>query len=147
MHQRPLQRHGAACWSARFVHTAMLSAIVATPMAYAQTPASSPAAPDQAAPASGQVFEPVYFERFSPQTAADMVRNIPGFSLEDGREQRGFGQGGANVLINGRRVSGKSNGTIDALGRVAAASVIRIEIVDGAGLSIPGLSGQVANVV
>lgn len=145
MNQRPLQRHGAACWSARFVHAAMLSAAVATPMAYAQTPA--PAAPEQPAPASGQVFEPVYFERFSPQTAADMIRNIPGFSLEGGREQRGFGQGGANVLINGRRVSGKSNGTIDALGRVAAASVIRIEIVDGAGLSIPGLSGQVANVV
>jgi hypothetical protein len=115
----------------------------------AQTPDQTGGAepPTAAVPTSGQVYEPAFFERFAPQTAFDMVRNIPGFSLERAEERRGFGQGGANVLINGRRLSGKSNGAFEALGRIAANTVIRIEIVDGATLRMPGLSGQVANVV
>src|SRR5690606_12538001 len=86
--------------------------------------------------------------RFAPKTAGDMVRNIPGFVISGGDGgQRGFGQAKQNVLINGRRVSGKSNDAATALGRITADSVDRIEIVDGAMLNIPGLSGQVANVI
>ncbi len=29
----------------------------------------------------GQVYEPAYFARFAPKTAADMVGNIPGFNI------------------------------------------------------------------
>jgi hypothetical protein len=102
----------------------------------------------QQAPAQGQVYEPAYFARFSPKTAADMVSNIPGFTISgDEDEERGFGQAKQNVLINGRRVSGKSNDAATALGRITAESVLRIEIVDGATLNVPGLSGQVANVI
>lgn len=63
------------------------------------------------------------------------------------RRSRGFGQAKQNVLINGRRVSGKSNDAQTVLSRIAADSVVRIEILDGASLNIPGLSGQVANVI
>ncbi|MBN4058549.1 Plug domain-containing protein, partial [bacterium AH-315-J19] len=93
-----------------------------------------------------QVFEPAYFEQFVPRTAIDMVSRIPGFQIRSSGGRRGLGQGGANVLINGDRISGKTNAG-DQLSRINAANVVRIEIVDGTSLDIPGLSGQVANVI
>ena len=51
------------------------------------------------------------------------------------------------MLINGARISGKNTDAFDALGRISASNVQRIEIVDGATLSISGLSGQVLNLV
>ncbi len=120
------------------------------PAALAQAVETAPEAVtvSEAPAVAMQVYEPPFFTRFAPVTALDMVVQIPGFSLTGGDdEKRGFGQGGANALINGRRTSGKANGTIEALARVPAHSVLRIEIVDGASLSLPGLSGQVANVI
>ena len=52
-----------------------------------------------------------------------------------------------NVLINGERFSGKSVDIFTELRRISASNVARIEIVDGATLNVPGLAGQVANVV
>ena len=94
-----------------------------------------------------QTYLPEDFSRFAPRSALDMVRQIPGFSLNDGEGERGFGQADTNVLINHRRVSGKSNGPRQALERLSVESVIRLEILDGASLDIGGLSGQVLNVV
>jgi uncharacterized protein affecting Mg2+/Co2+ transport len=111
-------------------------------------PETTPAQAGQAAaPAAGQVYTPDFFIRFAPKTAADMVGNIPGFRISATNDSRGFGQASQNVLVNGRRISGKSNDAETALGRIAADTVVRIEILDGATLNIPGLSGQVANVV
>ena len=94
-----------------------------------------------------QVFGPDYFTQFAPQTAADMVARLPGFEIR-GNEggARGFGEASLNILINGRRPSSKSSGANQILGRIPANNVTRIEIVDGASLDIPGLSGQVANI-
>jgi len=111
---------------------------------------ATPAIAQQAAQSAGQaqIYEPGFFTRFAPKTAADMVGNIPGFTITGNDDNaRGFGQAKQNVLINGRRVSGKANDAATALGRISAESVVRIEIVDGAALNIPGLSGQVANVI
>lgn len=96
-----------------------------------------------------EVYEVSFFERFSPRTALDMVQQVPGFSIEGGNQgqERGLGQASENVLINGRRISGKSNNVRSALGRIPASAVQRIELYDGATLGIPGLSGQVVNVV
>lgn len=94
-----------------------------------------------------QVYLPAYFERFGPKTALDMLNNVPGFVVRQADQQRGLGQGGTNVLINGSRVSGKTNDPLDVLGRTSRSSVERIEIVEGASLGISGLSGQVANVI
>lgn len=99
------------------------------------------------APTDGQDYVPEFFARFSPNTALDMVQQIPGFSIQQGEDRRGLGQGGDNVLINGERVSGKSNDAVTALGRISASNVTRIEVRDAASLDIPGLSGQVVNVV
>lgn len=93
-----------------------------------------------------RVFESAYFEAFAPRTALDMVSRVPGFQIQFGDNKRGLGNGGANILINGERISGKTNPR-DQLSRITSPSVVRIEIVDGTSLNIPGLSGQVANVI
>jgi hypothetical protein len=113
----------------------------------AASPAEAQQISTQGADAQPQVYDPPFFMRFAPKTAADMVKNVPGFQVSAASGARGFGQARQNVLINGRRVSGKSNDAETALSRIAADSVVRIEIVDGATLNIPGLSGQVANVI
>lgn len=113
-------------------------------------PATAPTSSETASAEVGrlaQVYEPAFFARFAPKSALDMVGNIPGFDISRSEGERGFGQASQNVLINGRRVSGKSNDATTALQRIAADTVLRIEIVDGATLNIPGLSGQVANVI
>ena len=92
-------------------------------------------------------YDAQFFERFAPRNALDMLRNLPSFSVRTPDEARGFGQASENVLINGERFASKSQTTLDQLSRIAAKRVVRIEIVDGAALGVPGLSGQVANVI
>ncbi|MCZ8326117.1 MAG: TonB-dependent receptor plug domain-containing protein [Sphingomonadaceae bacterium] len=103
-----------------------------------------------AAPVVGegaQVYRADFFARFGPRTALDMLTQIPGFVLRDDGGQRGLGQATANVLVNGQRLTGKSEGTFSQLGRIAASNVERIELVEAAKLDVPGLAGQVANVI
>ncbi len=96
----------------------------------------------------GQVYTPDYFAQFAPRNALDMVVRIPGFTIVDqGNNQRGLGEANRNVLVNGERFSSKSDSVRDQLSRISAGDVVRIEIVDGTTLDIPGLTGQVANVV
>ncbi len=92
-------------------------------------------------------FTPEDFARFAPRTAFDMARQVPGFAIRETDDARGLGQADTNVLINGRRISGKSNGPVEALQRIPLEDVVRLEVVDGASLDIGGLSGQVLNVV
>ncbi|PXW73729.1 outer membrane receptor protein involved in Fe transport [Blastomonas natatoria] len=107
---------------------------------------ATPASADQTATPL-RSFDPAYFTQFAPRTALDMVRQIPGFSIAEGEDRRGLGQVSSNVLINGERFSGKSNDAVSELGRIGAANVIRIELIDGATLNLPGLTGQVVNIV
>jgi hypothetical protein len=92
-------------------------------------------------------YPPAFFKQFNPTTALDMVDRIPGFSLRSSDTERGFGEAATNVLINGRRPSTKTQDSDDILSRISAKTVVRIELLDGASLDIPGLSGQVVNIV
>lgn len=92
-------------------------------------------------------YTPADFSRFAPRTALDMARQVPGFQIREGDGARGLGQADTNVLINGRRISGKSNGPVAALQRIPTEDVLRLELVDGASLDIGGLTGQVLNVI
>lgn len=92
------------------------------------------------------VYTPDYFTQYAPRTASDMVARIPGFQIDSSSNKRGLGNGGANVLINGERISGKTSANIQLL-RINAENVVRIEIVDGTSLDIPGLTGEVANII
>ena len=97
-----------------------------------------------------QVFTPESFSTYAPLNARDMVERIPGFRLDNRRSNdaaRGLGQATENVLINGQRTNSKSSSAADILERIPASTVERIELLDGASLDIPGLSGLVVNVV
>lgn len=94
-----------------------------------------------------QIYEVAQFVRFAPQTALDMVNQIPGFQISQLSTDRGLGEASQNVLINGQRITGKSNDAQTALSRIAASSVLRLEIADAASLDVTGLNGQVVNVV
>ncbi|WP_185960746.1 TonB-dependent receptor domain-containing protein [Aliidiomarina halalkaliphila] len=87
------------------------------------------------------------FERYAPRTALEMLQQVPGFVIREQIQERGLGQATGNVLINGQRMSGKSNEVIGELGRIPVKNVVRIEIVDASTLDVSGLSGQVANVI
>jgi hypothetical protein len=134
------------------VSAAALAAALATP---ASAQGVDQAAPVEAATAStatatgGQVFEPAYFAQYAPRNALDMVQRIPGFAITGGNDQgqRGLGQATQNVIVNGERLSSKSDSVEDQLRRIPSADVIRIEIVDGNSTNIPGLTGQVANII
>lgn len=110
---------------------------------------SAPAAALAELPASERtVLALETFDRFAPRTALDIVQQIPGISLaEDDDSARGFGQASGNILIDGQRVSGKSNGARAALGRIPVARVLRIELADASAFGLPGVTGQVVNVV
>lgn len=112
--------------------------------------APPPVATKVSGSAGGAVYLPADFTRFAPKTALDMINNVPGFKIvapDQNEEVRGLGQANVNVLINGERLSLKSETIFDRLGKISAAKVTRIEIVDGASLKLPGLSGQVANII
>ena len=137
-----------------------------TPPAATPTPAPAPPSDEEPAtpPAPGEgatdpaavavpprtgprSFTPEDFARFAPRTALDMIRQVPGFTIRDAPQERGLGQATANVLMNGQRIGGKSDDVSTQLGRIPVGNVVRIEIVDGATLDVPGLSGEVANVI
>jgi len=96
---------------------------------------------------AANVFLPEDFQRFSPRTALDLVREIPGFSIQGSGGGRGLGQASGNVLLDGQRISGKSTDTLDVLDQIPIARVARLELVEATTLGIPGLSGQVVNVI
>jgi hypothetical protein len=94
-----------------------------------------------------ETYVPLQFARFAPRSALDMLLQVPGFAIVGEDRARGLGEASGNVLINGARLSSKADSARDQLSRIAIANVVRIEIVDGAALEIPGLSGRVANII
>ena len=95
-----------------------------------------------------QVFEAAYFTEFAPQSALDMILRVPGFTLDiSNNVERGLGQRTDNVLIDGRQLSSKNSNIRDELERLTVSKIVQIEIIDGTTLGIPGLTGDVANVI
>lgn len=95
-----------------------------------------------------QLFQPDFFQQFTPQTALDMVRRLPGFVFDEGSSARGFGGTAGNVLIDGARPTSKSGGLEEALSRIPASQVDRIEVQRGA-IGAGEAAGQsvIANVI
>ncbi|MEM7779772.1 MAG: TonB-dependent receptor [Pseudomonadota bacterium] len=136
----------------RAVLTASGGALVFAIIPNAAAAESSAEALDETGEASSEentrrTFVPSDFERFAPRSALDMAEQIPGFAIRSDSGERGLGQATTNVIINGRRISGKSNGPVEALRRIPVDEVVRLELVDGASLDIGGLTGQVLNVI
>jgi outer membrane receptor for ferrienterochelin and colicins len=129
----------AACLSAAL----LLSAISAK----AQDPSTSQD--------STVTYPAEYFAQFNPYSVNDMLQRIPGISLarsgsrsESRGGGRGLGAGGEQVLINGRRIAGKSNEGDSQLSRIPASEVRYIEIIRGTSGELDVRGGaQVVNVV
>lgn len=108
------------------------------------------AAPVSAAPTASGVtsYHADAFAAAQVNTAYDMVSRLPGFTLDDGQEVRGFAGSAGNVLIDGQRASTKTDSLHDALNRIPASRVARIDVIRGGapGIDMMGRS-VVANVV
>jgi hypothetical protein len=72
-----------------------------------------------------------FFARYKPNTALDMVQQVPGFQIDDGDVSRGFAGAAGNLLINGQRPSAKQDRPSAILSRVPASQVIGIKLIRG----------------
>lgn len=97
------------------------------------------------------VYGAEFFRQFNVVSVSDQLERVPGIGdllSGTGGDQRGFGNAGDQILINGRRVSGKSNEVDDMLDRLQARQVVQIEVIRG---TVPGLDvrsqGRIVNVV
>ncbi len=131
-----------------------VSAMALAQVARAQQP-QSPQAPQQPAPTSTptsdqavQTFEPAFFARFNPVTAEDMVRQLPGFTIDEGEDLRGFAATAGNVLVDGQRPATKTEISRE-LARISARDVLRIELIGAAAAGDIDVRGytELANVV
>ena len=118
----------------------MASVLALTGAAYAQTPPQNetPATPTPTPATSSSdrlVYEPQFFAQYNPQTALDMVRQVPGFSLDGGADRRGFSGAVGNLLIDGLRPSTKSQSVDGILSRIPANQVVRLEVLRGAAVA------------
>jgi hypothetical protein len=140
----------------RWISLIAVAAALSTPVLAQETAPPTgdtpPPAPTEV-PAGGissaarQIYTAADFARYAPNNAYDMLIQVPSFQIRDNENLRGLGQATGNVLFNGERPSNKADDMYTQLSRIPASNVERIEIVDGATLDIPGLSGQVANIV
>jgi outer membrane receptor for ferrienterochelin and colicins len=108
------------------------------------------------------IYDKAYFETFSPVTLLDMLQAVPSVpeilnaneeqvrkaQRTGGGGQRGFGSGGDQILMDGKRLAGKANNINDTLSRVSASQVDHIELIRGAssGLDVQS-QGMVINIV
>lgn len=96
-----------------------------------------------------------YFAEFGAVSVNDMLNRIPGIALaldgnqvpSVGNSNRGLGAE-SQILINGKRMAGKSNETRAQLDRIPASQVSHIEIIRGTSgdLDVRN-SGQLVNIV
>jgi hypothetical protein len=93
------------------------------------------------------VYPHGFFERYSPRTALDIVSRVPGFVIDFGSDRRGFDDTGGNVLIDGERAQSKSGGLSEALERIPANRVERIELVTNPTMAVASGKTLIANVV
>ena len=82
-------------------------ALALTPPAMAQTAVGEAPAPAQPGTRT-TAYDAAYFAPFAPATALDIVRRVPGFSIEQANgDVRGFAGAAGNVVFNGARASSK----------------------------------------
>jgi outer membrane receptor for ferrienterochelin and colicins len=104
------------------------------------------------------IYNEAYFSEFNALTVEDLLNRVPGIQdiLRDAQSQtsasatarRGFGSTGDQILIDGRRLSGKSNTVASALQRIQASQVLRVEVIRGAAVDLDvRTEGIVVNIV
>ena len=135
----------------------LISALMTTAISFSQ--AGYTQTVDSDGDASIVTYQKEYFADYNAVTLLDMLLIIPGANdilnknqnqagPGNGQGGRGFGSGGDQILINGKRLAGKSNSVDDTLGRISVDQVERIELIRGAtaGLDVQS-QGLVINIV
>ena len=110
---------------------------------YQEPQTATEAATSQTTVVYGQDFFDQYPNAVS---VLDLIRRIPGTQpiLNSGNnDNRGFSSNDDRILINGKRLSGKSNDSESALGRITLDKVLRVEIIRGSSPDVK-VSGQEA---
>ena len=128
---------------ATFLVVAVLMWVSANAVAQ-DTAAQNTATPnaDDTAPGTGDsatsitVYDTEYFAPYSPITAEDMLNRVPGTEglvgfRRGGEERRGLRANTNQILINGKRLTGKESEAGDFLTNLPASSVERIEVITG----------------
>jgi len=108
-------------------------------------------------------YPAAFFAQYSPFSANDMLDRIPGINVargnggggnnggpgsSGGANRRGLGLGGDQIMINGRRITGKENEGNSQLSRIPASQVQYIEIIRGTSGDLDVRGGnQVINIV
>ncbi|HMI39962.1 MAG TPA: TonB-dependent receptor [Sphingomicrobium sp.] len=114
-----------------------ISSASAISLAIAATPAAAQETGDTAPAPSGQtkrtqVYDAAFFVPFAPSTALDIVRRVPGFTLELGNQDiRGFGAAAGNIVFNGQGPSSKADTLETILARIPAKRVLKVEVGPG----------------
>lgn len=127
-------------WTTRTAAAGILACVLAPVAMGQETPATA---------AEGiRSFDPPYFAQFNPVTAYDMVRQLPGFFIDNGDSVRGFGAAAGNILIDGQRPSSKT-AISDELARIPARDVLRVELIRASAAGDIDVRGytELANVV
>lgn len=85
----------------------------------------------QDAESPGVTAYPVaFFDEVQPSSALDMVRQLPGFRLQNGNSSvRGYAGGAGNMLVDGQRPTSKEQSLESVLLRIPADAVERIELI------------------
>jgi len=94
------------------------------------------------------IYPATFFDRYTPNSAFEMVQQIPGFKIDNGDLTRGFGNTTGNILINDKYPSAKQDRPSATLERIPASQVERIELIRGQvrGINLQGKS-VVANII
>lgn len=120
-----------------------LVASLAVPGASAETVTTA----REGSPSSATVYPRSHFDTYAPSTALDIVSRVPGFSIDFGSDRRGFDGTGGNVLIDGARPASKSGGLREALERIPADSVERVELITNPTMAAASGQTLIVNVV
>jgi hypothetical protein len=139
----------------------LVLALGAPGVAVAQAPAAPAPGVSLSDDGTRVIYGPAFFAPFNAVTAVDILKRIPGIQdllkfdntfvpggAFDAVEKRGFGSKGEQILVNGQRLSGKTNDTGTSLQRIQAKQVERVEVIRGAAVGLDVRSeGLVVNVV
>jgi len=141
----------------RFVAGAVLAAAAwDVPLVHAQV-GPPPAAPSaSSAPASGvTIYDENFFRAYGVVTARDMLDRIPGMAgvvvsvgVQAAEAKRGLRSDTDQIMINGRRSTGKDSDVADYLERIPASQVLRVEVISGNVKELDAaVGGRVVNIV
>ena len=136
-----------------FFHThlwplaAALSALAVTAAEAQETPQYQETPQTAETSQTTVVYGQDFFAKYpNAVSVLDLIRRIPGTQpiLDSGNnDNRGFSSNDDRILINGKRISGKSNDSESALGRITLDKVLRVEIIRGSSPDVK-VSGQEA---